>query len=247
MIALSELDLIQIWESGLPQPCALRACTILEHGFPELAGERLTRMSLGERDARLLALRNAAFGCELDCLGHCPTCAHPLELRVDGRALAAGLQPPGTGGEPLRCLQDGDYSVEYRLPNVADSCELARVEEPHLLRDVMFARCVRSAWLGEEPVKPAALPPALQARIEADMEEWDPDADIRLTLSCPACERQTSVSFDVAAFFWTEIELAARGLLDQVHGLAAAYGWGEDAILRMSPWRRQQYLTRLEA
>lgn len=44
------------------------------------------------------------------------------------------------------------------------------------------------------------------------------------------------------SFFWDEINHWAKRLIHDVHILAVAYGWSEEKILALSPWRRQAYL-----
>ena len=74
------------------------------------------------------------------------------------------------------------------------------------------------------------------------MAEADPQADIQLALSCPACGHQWLSTFDIVSFFWSEINAWAYRILREVHILASAYGWREADILAMSPYRRQLYL-----
>ena len=49
-------------------------------------------------------------------------------------------------------------------------------------------------------------------------------------------------TFDIGAFFWSEIDAWAGRILQQVHVLASAYGWSERDVLALSPVRRQLYL-----
>ena len=74
------------------------------------------------------------------------------------------------------------------------------------------------------------------------MADADPQADVRLALDCPACGHKFLAAFDVVAYFWSEINAWAYRLLGEVHTLASAYGWREDDILALSPWRRHVYL-----
>jgi hypothetical protein len=74
------------------------------------------------------------------------------------------------------------------------------------------------------------------------MEQADPQANIRLSLTCPACSHQWHGTFDIVTYFWNEINAWAQGVLRDVHMLAATYGWRESDILALSPWRRQFYL-----
>jgi hypothetical protein len=52
---------------------------------------------------------------------------------------------------------------------------------------------------------------------------------------------------DNAGILWREVALAARRLLAEIHRLARAYGWSEQAITAMSATRRATYLEMLDA
>lgn len=70
----------------------------------------------------------------------------------------------------------------------------------------------------------------------------DPQANVQLNVSCPACSHQWQMTFDILSFFWTEISAWAQRILREVHVLASAYGWHEADVLAMSSMRRQCYL-----
>jgi hypothetical protein len=74
------------------------------------------------------------------------------------------------------------------------------------------------------------------------MAEADPGAWIELALGCPGCGEEWSAPFDIVSFLWAEVEARARELLEEVHALASAYGWGEGEVLALSPERREAYL-----
>ena len=83
---------------------------------------------------------------------------------------------------------------------------------------------------------------------EAVMERLaaaDPQADVWIDLTCPACGRNWQEEFGILSFFWSEIHGWAARILREVHELARAYGWREAEILALSPWRRQAYLEML--
>jgi len=77
------------------------------------------------------------------------------------------------------------------------------------------------------------------------MVESDPQSHIELALTCPACEQDWQVVFDIASYLWSEIQTWALRILHEVHILASAYGWREADILALSPLRRQLYLERV--
>jgi hypothetical protein len=74
------------------------------------------------------------------------------------------------------------------------------------------------------------------------MSECDPQANILLDLTCPACQERWQLGFDIGLFIWDKIENQAHRLLREVHTLARAYAWSETDILALSAARRQFYL-----
>ncbi len=79
------------------------------------------------------------------------------------------------------------------------------------------------------------------------MLEADPQAEITLRLTCPACAHEWDLLFDIAEFFWREISAQAQRLLREIDALARAYGWSEREILSLPAQRRQTYLEMLVA
>ena len=64
-------------------------------------------------------------------------------------------------------------------------------------------------------------------------------AETELVFACPHCGGETSYWFD--PLDW--IARYSAGCFEEVHDLAAAYGWSEDAILSMTASRRRIYLS----
>jgi hypothetical protein len=91
------------------------------------------------------------------------------------------------------------------------------------------------------------LPADVLGAVEDQMAAADPQADVRLALSCPACGHQWQEVFDIVSFLWGEVQAWALRLLREVHTLASAYGWSEADILALSPQRRQMYLEMVGA
>ena len=86
------------------------------------------------------------------------------------------------------------------------------------------------------------LPETVITVLAKYMVECDPQAEVQLDLSCPACGYCWKMMFDIVSFFWSEICAQARRLLREVHTLARAYGWREADILSLSTARRHFYL-----
>lgn len=236
MHALSASDLLAVWERGQGRLPARRAQLLLAAAYPELAAA-YPELGAGQRDALLLALRAQLFGSPIAALASCPGCSEQIELDFDTAAISA---PAGTGG--LLQLASAGYTLVFRLPNCADLAGLDPQAGDDQNRRWLFERCLLAARRGAEDIPAAELPEPLVAAAGAHMAAADPAADVQLALTCPACGTQWLAQFDIVAFFWAELHAWALRTLREIHALARAYGWGEQQILALSPWRRQAYL-----
>jgi hypothetical protein len=66
-------------------------------------------------------------------------------------------------------------------------------------------------------------------------------------LVCAACGAGWQAPFSVQGFLCQALGEWAGLLLDDVHELAAGYGWSEPEILALGPERRRGYLQRLRS
>lgn len=245
MRAPSTSELLAAWEQGLDQPAARRALALLAACCPEVPERDLARVSVGRRDAVLLALRERCFGSGMVAVTACPSCDEQLELAFDAADVRAGPVVDDLGadgrGEPLQ-LREGGYEVSFRLPNSLDVLSSVEPGDPGAASGLLLERCLVAAVHQGRPAAATTLPPAVVELIEARMAEADPQADVSLALVCPACHHRFQAPFDVAAFLWSEVDAWARRVLHDVHLLASAYGWREAEVLALSPWRRRFYL-----
>jgi len=230
MHALSSEEILRAWELGAAARPVDRPIAILVAAGGDL-GE-LSRLPLGVRDARLLALRARTFGPTLELYLECPACGEQLELALEAAALAEGPDALAT----THVVAIGEREVEVRL---LDSRDLSRAAE---LDDVDAA----SAFLFESSilaVRPAGpLDEAERTQLAEALAELDPRADVILDALCPGCEHTWPAAFDPGNFVFTEVTLAARRLFEQVATLARAFGWTEREVLSLSPARRRAYL-----
>jgi len=93
MHALSTASLLDVWEDGLSRPPAQRAVELLAAAYPESSRETYALLSIGQRDARLLALREELWGPRMFAVMTCPACRERLELALDTRELRSGYLP----------------------------------------------------------------------------------------------------------------------------------------------------------
>jgi hypothetical protein len=241
---LSASALLNVWEQGLAASSAERALALLGAACPETAPEELAGLSVGQRDARLLTLREWTFGPRLVCLMSCPECSQRLELAFD----AADLQ--AASGEALvgeMSLSVDGHEVRFRLPNSGDLMAISERQDGEDGRQLVLERCVLAARHRGKEVAVDQLPSDVLEAIVERMAEADPQADVQLALSCPDCSHEWQATFDIVTFFWQEINAWSQRILRQVHVLASAYGWHEAEILALSPERRQIYLEMVGA
>jgi hypothetical protein len=238
MRALTAAELLSVWEWGQAQPAVQRAVMLLAAACPETPPEALAALSIGQRDAHLLTLRAWTFGSQLVSVANCPRCDERLELSFD----VADIQVPAAEQVAILGLHEAGYAVEFRLPNSLDLGAVTACPDIATARALLFDRCLVTLRREAEPVSAAEVPAAVVDTVVARMAEADPQADVQLALTCPACAHQWQAPFDIVAFFWSEIGAWVPRLLREVHTLASAYGWSEAAILALSPWRRQFYL-----
>jgi uncharacterized protein (UPF0212 family) len=237
MRPLTAQELLDAWERGLSGPPVQRALALLAAACPEMTSEELARESVGRRDGRLLTLREQTFGSRLVSLASCPACGERLETAFD----VADIRVRETGGdqEPLY-LSVAGRELTFRLPNSLDLAALAACEDLDDARRRLLGRCLLPAR-GEQVAVEQLPEEALQAVAES-MAAADPQGDVELSLTCPACGHAWPAAFDIATFFWTEVDAWARVLLHEIHILASVYGWSEADILALTPWRRRAYL-----
>ncbi|MER8157839.1 hypothetical protein [Streptomyces sp. NPDC094472] len=109
-------ELLAIWEAGLAHHGPGRALLLHRAARPESAADELLSLPVGEREADLYALRRALFGERMQIRAECGACGEAMEFDLDARDL--GVRPRERDG-PLR-VEEGEWTVEFRLPTVAD-------------------------------------------------------------------------------------------------------------------------------
>lgn len=238
MRALSESDVLRLWELGAEQPSARRALLLLDSSVESPASPP-AQWSIGWRDRSLLELRRTLFGEDIAARARCPSCGAAAELSF----AASDILDPSSGPPPETLSVEAEgYVLSARLPTSLDLLELESA--PSGERDVLalLRRCLLDARRADGPVGADELPAAALDALEREMSAADPQAECYLDIACPACGHQWQSSFDAISFLWSEIDAWARAVLTEVHVLARAYGWSEREILGLGARRRHSYL-----
>ena len=243
MQAPSAAQLVGMWERGARQPWVDRALTLVSPCHPELTDSELRALTVGERDAGLLALRELLFGRALKSFAECPHCRARLEFSVDVNDLRSSFA--GCSNAARAELTLDDIRIRFRRLSSEDLQAAARCADVADARRVLLQRCVVDARRNGEPLAAADLPPACVEALSSRLAALDGAADIALDLRCVVCHHPWQLTLDIVRFLWAEINALAKRYLDEVHTLAWAYGWREADILAMSAARRQFYLERV--
>ncbi len=240
MRPLSAHHILRIWEIGQSQHPLDRALTLLAFGCPERSPLELASLSIGTRDACLLTLRELTFGSKMNGFAECPNCGERLEfdLNVADIRVAEILEPKV---ETYNLRLEG-VELQFRLPNSQDLAAIVGYKDVKIANSLLMQRCILQASNSGNSLTYSDLSPVVVNQLAQQMSECDPQAEILLDLSCPACEHSWQLLFDIVSFFWTELTARAKRLLQEVHTLARFYGWREADILSMSVVRRQLYL-----
>ncbi|MBL8973375.1 MAG: hypothetical protein JNK56_22500 [Myxococcales bacterium] len=216
---------IALWEAALQARRGEAGLALLRCADGR-ADDELVSLPIGRRDRLLYELRARLLGPALHLRAACPRCGELVEAELD--ALPA---PPPT--PEIHRIRVGERVLQFRLPSAADVAAASDSPDP---QRTLLARCL-------EP--PADLDDTLADAVLTAMAEQDPDADLRLGLSCPACAHEWPATLDIESFFRAELGAWARRFALEVDALARTYHWAEADILAMSPARRQLYLDRV--
>jgi hypothetical protein len=231
-------SLLAAWEAGAGEPVSGRAPSLLRSLGVIADDEAIEELTIGDCDARLIALRRGLFGETLEVVAACPECGEEVEVTLS----LADVQPP-VGGRPVDpvALDAGGYRALCRLPRNRDLEELDADDEPGAIR-ALVARCaVRVRDHDGTEVAAMALPDAVVDDLAHELAERDPGAQIAMRIRCPDGHEWVE-ELNIRAVVWIDLTEWLGRTLTEVHRLAQAYGWSEAETLAMAPWRRRWYL-----
>lgn len=213
--------------------------------------EMVGSLSVGDREALLLHLRRLTLGDRMQCVLCCPdrSCGEAMDLDLLASEL---LLPPYANCKEcyeVTVPMDGyEYMVSFRLPNGADQEAVACLSQsdPDAAVDMLLNRCIKQVKATrDDGVAREHWPHNFREQVSAAISELDPQAEIKLNLSCPACGHSFSAIFDTATFLFHEISRRMNHLYEEVHWLAFYYHWSEAEIMGMTPKKRLMYLNLL--
>lgn len=237
---LNATQLLDVWEQGRALPPYAQAIVLLSAVFPALPEHELADWSLGRRDAALLDLREQLFGSEIEALAACPACAAQTTLHFQ----TADIRAPFAVELPALLAEDDGHDFVLHLRPVSTAL-LRQLRDGR--RERLILDCVVEAQRDGISIEAGDLPQSMLERCAELLGEADPQADIRLALSCLECGQHWQAGFDPVSFVWQELDHWAERMLREIHLLASAYGWTEQTILSLSASRRRRYIEMVMA
>jgi hypothetical protein len=221
----------------------LARCTIelrLASGRTPPAPALLGSLTAGDREALLLRLRQVSFGDRLSLVVTCldPACRQPMDLDLTVDALCCA---PANGASMNHEWRDpaDRQSIRFRLPTGSDLESIASVarDDPDRAATSLARLCLVD---GRPDVDDALI-----ERLDAGIARLDPQADVELSVTCPACGTTFASALDAGELLCADLN-ARQGDLDlAVHLLALHYHWSENDILALPIARRRRYLATL--
>lgn len=237
----SSSDLLDIWErtSGLAHPD--RAVAYAALADPTRSTVELRAMPIGRRDASIVELRAAVFGARLTATAACLRCGQLVEFELDLANLLAGS---ATSETAIVDMELDGWHVSSRLPSTGDLVDAATDGRGITS---LLEHCVVAVSNQGTVARIDQLPDELVDALGDRLSAADPAADIRLALTCGACEFAWEAPFDIVPVFDRELDAFARSMLHDVAALARAFGWSEQDVLALGPARRRSYLELVSA
>jgi len=237
MRGLTAHNVLDLWEWSRFRSPANRALGFLSVACPETSWEQFEALSLGQRDARLLALREKTFGAQMQAFTQCQHCGERLEFAFSTQDVSAEQNTL----EVDPSIEIDNVRIRCRLPTSADLIAVSVYADTKEAGDALLQRCLIEVFIEDKPVDKSSLGTELVSNVIEHIAQSDPQAEVRLNIHCPLCEQDGQALFDINAYLWDEFVDLAKRLMRQVSGLARGYGWAEVDILAMSAWRRQHY------
>ena len=226
----------------------LLARCVCRIGPEEASPETVLELTLGDREALLLEIRRLTFGDTVDAVVACPSpdCVERMDLELSVRDLL--VDPYSIDGDWREATVEAGatrHRIRYRVPTGADQLAAVRMADdlPAAAR-LVLERCVQSVGDGE-PVPLTEVSEELADALADLLADGDPQAELVLSLTCPECDTDFRLLFDVGDYLFRELAAQQDRLLEEVHQLALQYHWGEAEIMAMPTGKRRRYLELL--
>lgn len=245
MKPLTTVELLNVWDETAERPLIEKILRLLAKACSADHIDQVSQLSIGDRDARLLKIREWIFGNILRNKVNCPKCGEVLEWESDTSALHLQTIPADLASNEFSFEKD-DYTIKFRLPNSLDVFQMTEKELSENSYQIVISKCILSIKKNQKECNFNDLPLLIIDSLNDYMSLHDPQADIKMQLVCPCCDHSWGMYFDIGSYLWDEINNWARKILQEVYILARTFSWSEKEILTMTPHRRRMYLDMIQ-
>jgi hypothetical protein len=230
---LSGSDELGSVRSGAVAASELLESLIVEVPGPTLRRQEIWALSLGQRDRLLAAVHAQHFGDRIESVVDCGSCRKAFAVEFSLAALvSATLGAEAMGERDQLALGDG---TRVRLPSTEDERAVQALAPAEAALELM-RRCV-----------PEGFALADSESLQALVAQAGPVLDLELPARCALCQKEQSIHFDIVSFFFASLRNERSLLLREIHRLAMAYQWSQEAILHLPRSQRRAYVALVEA
>jgi len=242
---LATHELLELWDTTSGKSMLEKSLRLLCNAYCIDNIGDVARLSIGERDARLLEVREWLFGKTLRNKASCQKCSETIEWESDSSTLHLQDFAQNLSMKKLELVKES-YYIKFRLLNSADLLKVTSSDIHENSYKKVISKCILSVTKDNEEYNANNLPESVWEALNDRMSEEDPQADIRMQLVCPNCNHSWEMYFDIASYLWSEINVWAKKILEEVYLLARFFSWSEKDILNMSPYRRRLYIEMIQ-
>lgn len=233
---LSGSDELGSVRSGGVAASELLESLIVETPGPMLRRDELWALSLGQRDRLLAAVHARHFGDRVESVVDCRACRKAFAVDFSLSALVsatfAAQAPAALDAQGRLVLGDGTHC---RLPSAADERAVQALPPDEAAAELLH-RCA-----------PDGVVQVDLGTLQALVAQAGPVLDLELSARCALCQHEQSIHFDIVSFFFASLRSERPLLLREIHRLAMAYQWSQEAILRLPRSQRRAYVALVEA
>jgi hypothetical protein len=191
-------------------------------------------LTAADRDTVLAAIYATAFGPRIEGTRACVECAASYDLAFELTVLVESVRRQRGSLEVVDGIYRLPAGARFRLPTGADEVAVAELAPADAER-VLLERCLVEGDARRDG-----------AQVVAAMAHVAPTLGLDLDATCPECSAHQALHFDVQEYLLGKLAIERPRLVDDVHVLASAYGWGYDEILSLRRSARRAHVALLD-
>ena len=240
---LSPKTYLAIWEAGHGLSAVDQLYLLLQAIYPEAAVEQFQQLTVGQCNARLLALmRDIEQNESISLEQPCPACNQLMAVDLTYEELLQRHEDEVVEG----VYQCDSYHILYRHARLGDMAQAAVARTSEAAKRQMVQSCLE-IFKDKKPVAVAEVAEGVIAQVAEHMEQQDPLALIEIGLKCADCAHEWTRLFVPYKVLWPKVDQMAKHLLTEIAKLTRNYGWTEEYILGMSAAKREFYVDLLDS